>query len=451
MKNINRVFVIVFVSLVLSASQLIASEHQKVINVTTVEQLYSAVNNPANEGVKIALAPGTYVLSSTTVQGARRLHDGSIHLLPGMSIVGSEQRVDSNFDGVPDPISPDSPDDFAVAGTETTIDGSGLILPFKLRKDCGEGVTRMVPDPAIAISRNNSITSIHLIGGNNIPLGEPAKPIDSDSSAGLSATVNNIVLEGTFLAMTFANSGCSMSHAHSVLTFSNNVARNSGTGLLLLNWVTGNESNDTSNGPQLEVTATNNLFYNNGRGIQLTSGNEGTDGGLITIEMTGNVFRNNGTNMMAIGAVGREPTPAVGNHLHIISRFDTFWETTGPNLSLTGGILASQDSAEPLHSYLGAEFIHSSFVRDTVGNPDAPEISIVGSDSGGGDNHVLVGIRFVTVKTSAGSPIFGKLFIIDETGLGSAPNTARIQGSKEDFLRLNQGFHAPAMKYFQYK
>jgi len=449
MKTFNKIFLIMFVGLVLSAPQAIASERQRVINVTTVEQLYSAVNNAANQGAKIALAPGIYVLSSTNAQGARRPHDGSIHLLPGTSLVGSEQRVDSNFDGVPDPISPTSPDDFAVQGTETTIDGSALILPFKLRKDCGEGVTRMVPDPMIAISRNNLITSLHLIGGNNIALGEPAKPIDSVTS--LSATVNNIVLEGNILGMTFANSGCSMSHAHSVLNFSNNVVRNSGTGLLVLNWVTGNEADDTSNGPQSKVTATNNLFYNNGRGINLTSGNEGTDGGMITIEMTGNVFRNNGTNLSAVAAVGREPTPAVGNHLYLISRFDTFGETTGPNLTLTAGILASEDAGEPLDSDIEAEFFHSNFVRDTPVNPDAPEISIVGSVGGGGDNHALVGIRFATVKTSAGATIFGKLLIQDETALGSVPNTARIKGSREAFLQLNQGFHAPAARFFQKK
>lgn len=446
MKTINRLFLILFVGSMLFTFQALASEHQRVINVTTVQQLYSAVNSAANQGVKIALAPGTYVLSSTNAEGDRRPHDGSLHLLPGMSLVGSEQRVDSNFDGVPDPISPESPDDFAVQGTETKIDGSELILPFILRKDCGSGVTRMVPDPMIAISRNNSISSLHLFGGDHIALGEPAKPIDSVTS--LSATVKNMVLESTVLGMTFSNSGCSMSHARSVLIFSNNVVQNSGSGLIALNWVTGNEANDTSNGPQLKVIATSNLFYNNGRAINLTGGNEGTDGGLTRIEMTGNVFRNNGINLSATGAVGREPTPAVGNRVTVISRLDNFGETTGPNVILTGGVLASEDAGEPLHSDVEAEFFHTNFVRDTPANPDTPEISILGSVAGGGDNHALVGIRFATVKTSTGAPIFGKLVIQNETALGSAPNTARIKGSRDAFLQLNQGFHAPGARFF---
>src|SRR5262249_28315310 len=157
---------------------------------------------------------------------------------------------------------------------------------------------------------------------------------------------------------------------------------------------TGDKANDTSNGPQIKATVTNNLFYNNGRGINMTSGNEGTDGGLITIEMTGNIFRNNGTNLMAIGAVGREPTPAVGNHVQLISRSDICGKTTGPNVIMIGGFLASEDSAEPLHSGIDADFIHRKFVRDTPANADAPEISILGGADGGGDNHVLVGFRF---------------------------------------------------------
>lgn len=242
-----------------------------------------------------------------------------------------------------------------------------------------------------------------------------------------------------------------MSHAHSVLIFSNNVVRNTNTGLNVLNWLTGNEANDTSNGPQLKVIATKNLFYNDGRGIGIGGGNEGTDGALITFEMNGNVFRNNGTNLSVIGAVGREPTPAVGNRVNVLSRFDNFGETTGPNVTLTAGILASEDSGEPLHSVVNADFFHSNFVRDTPANADAPEISILGSDGGGGDNHAWFGIRFATVKTSAGGTIFGKLLIQDETALGSAPNTARIKGSRETFIQLNQGFHPPAAKFFQKK
>lgn len=242
-----------------------------------------------------------------------------------------------------------------------------------------------------------------------------------------------------------------MSHAHSVLIFSNNVVRNANSGLNVLNWLTGNEANDTSDGPQLKVIARKNLFYNDGRGIGFGGGNEGTDGALIIFKMSGNVFRNNGTNLSVIGAVGREPTPAVGNRVTGISRFDNYGETTGPNVVLTAGILAVEDAGEPLQSQVDADFFSSNFVRDTPPNSDAPEFTILGSDGGGGDNHALVGIRFVTVKDSAGAPVFGTLLIQDETAMGSAPNTARIKGSRDAFIQRNQGFDAPDEKFFENK
>ena len=83
---------VVCVALVLSMSQLGASERERVINVSTVNQLYAAVNNADNIGARINLAPGTYVLSATNPQGGRRPHHGALWLQRGMSLVGSEAR-----------------------------------------------------------------------------------------------------------------------------------------------------------------------------------------------------------------------------------------------------------------------------------------------------------------------------------------------------------------------
>ena len=125
--------------LALPASASNASEHQRTIQVRTVEGLYAAVNNDVNRGATIHLAPGTYVLSTLDSHGHRnvpRPNHGALRLQPGMALAGSEERVDTNGDEVPDPISPETPDDFAVPGTETTIDGTTLDLPVEERMDC---------------------------------------------------------------------------------------------------------------------------------------------------------------------------------------------------------------------------------------------------------------------------------------------------------------------------
>lgn len=61
-----------------------------VIPISNVDALYGAVNDPANAGATLVLAPGTYVLSATDTSNAARPNGGRIELQPNMSIVGVE-------------------------------------------------------------------------------------------------------------------------------------------------------------------------------------------------------------------------------------------------------------------------------------------------------------------------------------------------------------------------
>ncbi len=405
------------------------------------------MNNHANDGTTIHLAPGTYILSATNSEGVARPSHGALRLRPGMSLVGSEQRTDYNFDGVPDPPDPNDPDIFAVSGTETKIDGSFLTLPEKVRTNCASTSTKFI-EPVIAINRDVSISSLYLYGENNIAIGEPENPIDSVES--YSVTIQNTVLDSFLIPLTFANAGCERSHARSTLIFSHNVLRNGGFfGLTLFNFITGTDADDTSNGPQINATISFNLFYNNpGTAFGPRGGNIGTDGGLTTVAMTGNIFRNNGRNILGIGGGGGRPalSASVGNRLQLTSRFDTFGESSSGDSSIVL-IAGAPSNIETQHSQLNVRFFNTSFIRDTPANPDSPDIFILGGESSS-DNHAWVLIRKATVKTSAGAPTFGTLTIQHETVMGSIPNTAKLMGSREDFLRLNQGFHAPAAKYF---
>ena len=58
------------------------------IFVNDVEQLYTAVNDPANEGAAVVLAPGTYALSVIDAAGAARPNGGRLELQPDMSLYG---------------------------------------------------------------------------------------------------------------------------------------------------------------------------------------------------------------------------------------------------------------------------------------------------------------------------------------------------------------------------
>jgi len=56
--------------------------------VADVEQLYAAVNNPANAGASVILAPNIYVLSSTSPAGSARPNGGRLDLQQDMSLYG---------------------------------------------------------------------------------------------------------------------------------------------------------------------------------------------------------------------------------------------------------------------------------------------------------------------------------------------------------------------------
>ena len=58
------------------------------ITVADVEQLYTAVNDPARAGFVILIAPGTYSLSTKTPGNVTRPNGGRLELQPDMSLIG---------------------------------------------------------------------------------------------------------------------------------------------------------------------------------------------------------------------------------------------------------------------------------------------------------------------------------------------------------------------------
>lgn len=59
-----------------------------VVHVANVEQLYAAVNDPANAGAAITLSPGVYVLSAMNGAGVGRPNAGRLELQRDMSLYG---------------------------------------------------------------------------------------------------------------------------------------------------------------------------------------------------------------------------------------------------------------------------------------------------------------------------------------------------------------------------
>jgi hypothetical protein len=58
------------------------------ISVADVEELYAAVNDPANTGATLQLSPGLYMLSAVGPGGTPRPNGGRLELLENMSLLG---------------------------------------------------------------------------------------------------------------------------------------------------------------------------------------------------------------------------------------------------------------------------------------------------------------------------------------------------------------------------
>src|SRR4029077_1643297 len=120
---------------------------------------------------------------------------------------------------------------------------------FLDRADC-EGVPFSAPNPVIHVGVHNVISHLTIIAGNHVAIGEPTNnPVDPNGN--LSIEVRYSVLEGL---MTFANCECAARRALSVLTFSHNIVR--GGGVFIANFLTGDASNDASDGPAISAILT---------------------------------------------------------------------------------------------------------------------------------------------------------------------------------------------------
>src|SRR5215813_291766 len=133
------VFVRPVVSSLIAILALTASavaQDQPVINVSDVEALYAAVNNPANAGAIVVLASGTYSLTAKDANNQSRPNGGRLVLQSAMALVGQNRYVDFDGDGVWDPRDDNNdgiPDTDAVRGlifadpaSETIVDAGNI-------------------------------------------------------------------------------------------------------------------------------------------------------------------------------------------------------------------------------------------------------------------------------------------------------------------------------------
>jgi len=195
------------------------------INVSTVGELYSAVNDPSNRNVVVKLKSGLYGLTATDPDGKFYPNGGRLVLQPGMSLVGQNKYRDSDHDGVWDTLDGSVPTPesiFVVPRTETSIDGLGI---SSAADDQGN---------LIVVSHDNLVKNLTI---KNMPYADFALIGSSaenrtEKKSGFNFRVRNCLLENVpgdgiaTIGIDCANIGSGLDRAKSSCHLRGNIARN---------------------------------------------------------------------------------------------------------------------------------------------------------------------------------------------------------------------------------
>jgi hypothetical protein len=228
-----------------------------VMHVADVEQLYAAVNDPANTGSTILLAPGTYVLSATDAGGVVRPNGGRVELQQDMSMSG-------------------------VAGDRAAVVIDAASLP------ASSFPTTFGRTGVIRIGRGTNAVEWLTVAGN--PLAAAAIETDLGSTAAARVRVAHVVAGNSARGVDVRNVGAAMAGRRLHAEITDNDFFRGVEGIRVANFVgahgghvtvvmSGNRSyenvlgcileNNRSNFASIHVRSSGDRFYDNGFGCQV--------------------------------------------------------------------------------------------------------------------------------------------------------------------------------------
>jgi len=262
-----------------------------VVPVSDINQLYAEFYNPNNAGAVIDLAPGLYVLNPTAPNGGRLVFGPQT----AKAIKGSNQYIDADGDGVPDPLDlnmngvPDvdlaGKKIFAAPTTETIIDGSGLMLtPIGVL-----GFIELRAQPETE-GTSQSVSKITL-RGNNTP--RAAIIVQGITNSALNATISGCIVQdsprGIMLDARSANPAGQNAQLNVLLE--GNVVRDSGSTNppgLANGWGVQTQQLMMTSGLKFSLDIRRNRFYGNRVNLFLVS--QGTQDSRTSVISRSNVY-----------------------------------------------------------------------------------------------------------------------------------------------------------------
>ncbi len=256
------------------------------INVSDVEQLYAAVNDPANSGFAIVIAPGTFALSAKTPGNAPRPNGGRLELQPDMSLVG-------------------------VAGDRAAvvIDMSALPLAsfnVSLGRTAGIRVGR----------GNNEVEWLTILGNPYSAAGVETDLADANPTH---VVIAHIVARESIRGADVRNTTAAMSGRIITAVLEDNEFYRGAEGIRVLN-------SGGAIGGQIDVTMHGNRSHDNANGCIIEHNRASS--GRISIRSSGDQFTHNGLGCLIGGGLVAAPGAANSNVTYFQANGDAFSDNT---------------------------------------------------------------------------------------------------------------------------
>jgi hypothetical protein len=438
-----------------------AFAERPVVRVTTVEQLYGAVNNPLNAGVRVELAAGTYLLTPADPSGAARPNHGTLLLQPDMSLVGQQEYQDLDADGVWDPIPGLGPDSFVVPGTETKIEARMLTPPVLTISDCNPPPNTNLfafTFPVIHDGRKNRVERLTVSDGAMRKILRCVGPPFHDPSLALGngweSEIVDCILEGGNRGAVFSNVGCGTVGFISRGTFARNIVRYNGGGIFMLNFLTDNPAGE---GSTLHATLRHNRFYENRNdaALGLTAGGYGADNSELHVRSIGNIFERNALAVRVTGGSNTTtPNGSNGNRCWFASRGDTIRNNSPRGgLVIHGAHRTLLTAGTSSNNHARVELTGTTFAANSLfgARRDILMMGAIGSaaiapgptDFFPGQNNVVEAL--VLGATGDGTP--GTFLVVDSSA-EEPSNRVVIRGSSTAFERMNEALDSPGDEFF---
>ena len=245
------------------------------IYVSSVDSLYLAVNNPANAGATIVLAPGTYPLSPN------HPNRGRIELLHDMSLIGQAghpEAVIIDVSALPTASQQLPPDPIAGqfrTGVIRMGNGSNAIEWMTLQNDPSHRIRSIINTDLVTTPVTNIRIAHTIVKGSNIGINIQNRFTESNGRVINAEIVDNELTGNTFLPQ--------------------------GTGIFIQNSWGGID------GGVIRVTLRGNYVHGNLFG--LGAFNESSTNSTIEIKSNGDRFEDNALGIDIVGGLAADPDP----------------------------------------------------------------------------------------------------------------------------------------------